>query len=150
MAQAPLTVPVTRHPKGRSVIPDDATLVCDYIEKLPPGWRGTMTLAPEKKVRSVQQNRTVWGPWMDMIMKENYGEPFTKEEKLVVYNEIKMAIGWTVEKVNRKTGEVKDFPRPTKGESPAGYSHFMELVARYAAVTLGIVLENPKRELART
>lgn len=105
-------------------------------------------LYPEKKKRSRKQNDTVRGVWIPMIMKEEYGEPYTKAEAQKVYDDIKVEMEWTVDKVNRKTGEVRKFPRDTHDLESGPYSQFMEMFARYIAVNHGIFLPDPKPELS--
>lgn len=51
MAQ-PLTWDGTRHKSGRSIMPDDAEFVGDYIEAFPEDFRFTVTIKPFKKSRS--------------------------------------------------------------------------------------------------
>lgn len=98
---------------------------------------------PVKRKRSNSQNNTVRGVWMPIIMEEEYGLPYTKEEEQRVYDGIKIEMEWTIDKVNRKTGEIRKFPRDTHDLDVAPYSAWMENFARHVAVNHGIFLPDP-------
>lgn len=101
------------------------------------------------KPRTNQQNRTVRGYWMPIILLEQGYYPHDAEH---VYNEIKMRIGWTEDRVNKLTGEIVKFPRPTANLDTAGYSEFMRLFRAYVEdpdTGLGILLPDPDPSMAR-
>lgn len=96
--------------------------------------------------RSNQQNKTVMGLWMDQILDE-WGFEVTEKDR--IYGDLKIEMGWTVDRVNKKTGEVKAFPKETKTLDTPAYSDFMEKFARHMAIEHQIVLPDPMAELAR-
>ncbi len=110
-------------------------------------WEGD--LYPKKKPRRRKQNDTVRGIWLPIIMEELYGSPYTKEEAQQVYNELKMEMEWVVEKVNKKTGEVRLFPKDTHDLESGLYSQWMEMFARNVAMNHQIFLPDPKPELSK-
>ncbi len=100
------------------------------------------------KVRSGQQNKAVMGFWMDLIMREEYGVPYTKAEFNKTYDDLKIEMGWTLDKVNLKTGEVRKFPKPTHDLDGPKYSEWMEQFARHVAANHGINLPPPEKAMA--
>lgn len=99
--------------------------------------------------RSNQQNKTVWGLWMPIIIEEMGYRP---HDTRYVYDSLKMRIGWTEERVNKLTGEVKKLPRATADCDKAEYSKFMELFRAYVEdqdTGLGVLLPDPDPNLAR-
>ncbi len=136
----------TRHPKGRSVVPDHPELLGDWIERQPEGARFRMTLKPLKGKRTNQQNRTVMGLWMGIILKElGYG----LHEKDNVYYGIK-AKCWYTESVNEQTGEVLNIPRATRDMNKGDYSkEFMFAFQHFVFDFFGITLPDPETERAK-
>lgn len=118
-----LQVNVTRHPKGRSVIPDSPEVVVDWIAGKPEGWRGTMTLDDFEEPRNHKQLRGLMGRWMGVILKELGNHP---HEKDYIYGKIKVACGYYIEMTDPITGEVERVPIRTRGFSKAKYSQFMK------------------------
>ncbi len=101
------------------------------------------------KKRSNQQNRTVRGFWMPIILKEQGYYPHDAE---YVYNQIKIAIGWTEPRVNEKTGEETMVPRPTAKSNTAEYAEFMRIFRGYVEDQdrgFGIILPDPDSTKAR-
>jgi hypothetical protein len=99
--------------------------------------------------RSNQQNRTVRGLWMPIILDEKGYYPHDKD---YVYDQIKLAIGWTEDRVDKHTGEVHKVPRPTATLDTAEYSKFMEIFRAYVEDVdsgFGILLPDPDPTLAR-
>lgn len=99
--------------------------------------------------RSNQQNRTVRGFWMPIILEELGYRPHDAE---YLYQSIKVKIGWVDEVVNKITGEVKKMPRPTADCDTATYAEFMERFRAFvedADSGLGILLPNPDPMMAR-
>lgn len=123
-------------------------MVLEYLQ-IKEGVKQILTLKDWKKKRTSKQNDTVWGKWMPIIMKEEYGIPYTKEESQTVYDSIKFEMEWTVKKVNKKTGEIQLFPRDTHTLNTVEYSQWMENFARIISSKHGIFLPNPKPELRK-
>lgn len=134
----------------RLAIPKDGNLE-GVFKRLAPellrscGYEVDVLVKRVRKKRSGQQNRAVRGYWMSIIMEEEYGLPYTKEEEQRVYDEIKIEMDWTVEKINRRTGEVRKFPRDTHTLDAAVYSNWMEMFARHISMNHGINLPPPER-----
>lgn len=99
--------------------------------------------------RSNQQNRTVRGLWMPIIIEELGYRPHDSE---YLYQSLKVKIGWTENVVNKLTGEVKKMPRPTANCDKAEYAEFMERFRSFvedADTGLGILLPDPNPLNAR-
>jgi len=99
--------------------------------------------------RSSQQNRTVRGFWMPIILEEMGYHPHDAQ---YVYDHIKIKIGWTEDRVNKLTGEVKKLPRPTADCDTATYAEFMERFRGFVEdqdAGLGILLPDPNPMMAR-
>ncbi len=117
-----LEVSVTRHPKGRSVIPDSPEVVVDWIAGKPEGWRGTMTLDDLQEPRNHKQLKGLMGEWMGTVL-ESLG--YSAHDKDYVYESIKVACGYYEEKTNPVTGQVERVAIRTRGFSKKRYSQFM-------------------------
>ena len=131
-------------PTAGKMVPDDRETVLEYLN-LKEGVKQILNLKDWKPTRSVPQNNTVRGKWMPLIMKEEYGIPYTKEEEQRIYDSIKFEMEWTVDKVNKKTGEVRKFPRDTHTLDTTEYSHWMEMFARHVSMNHRINLPPPDR-----
>ncbi len=102
-----------------------------------------------RKKRSIQQNKTVRGYWLPIVLEELGYRPHDAQ---YVYDMIKMKIGWTEERVNKTTGEVTLVPRPTADLDTKGYAGFMEIWRAFvedADVGFGIILPDPDSTMAR-
>ena len=139
-------------PRGGKMILEFPQQMRNYLEvseaKKPDEWHEGDLCFPKKK-RSNQQNRTLMGFWMPLIMEEEYGTPYTEAEMLKVYGEIKMEMNWTIDKVNKKTGEVRKFPRDTHDLDSGAYTAWMEDFARHIAAEHNIFLPDPDPAKAR-
>jgi hypothetical protein len=101
------------------------------------------------KPRTNQQNRTVKGLWMPIILEELGFHP---HDEKYVYDMIKIAINWTEPRTNPKTGEVTMVPKPTAHLDTDGYSGFMRIFRAYVEDQdsgLGILLPEPDSMMAR-
>jgi hypothetical protein len=101
------------------------------------------------KPRTIQQNKTVRGLWMPIILKELGHYP---HDARYVYDSIKIAIGWTEPRTNPKTGEVTNVPAPTAHLDTEGYSGFMKIFRAYVEDQdsgFGILLPDPDPTMAR-
>lgn len=137
-----LEVNVTRHPKGRSVIPDSPEVVAAWIAGKPEGWRGTMILDDLKQPRNRQQLKGLMGVWMTEILK-SLGNG--RHEYDYIYGCIKIACGYYEIKTNPTTGEVERVPMQTRGFDKKRYSQFMTDFKAYVEdqdVGLGIRLKD--------
>jgi len=90
--------------------------------------------------RSDQQNKTVMGLWLDLILDEL---GYEQSDKAYVYGLIKIEMGWVENRVNKRTGVVTTVPRETKNLNTPEYSKFMEDFARHMAINHSIVLPDP-------
>lgn len=79
----------TRHPKGRSVIPDSPEVVAAWIEGKPEGARFTMILEDEKKARTRGENDNegnqdgFYFGKMNKILREEIWQTKSKEEAYI-------------------------------------------------------------------
>ncbi len=99
--------------------------------------------------RSNQQNRTVRGPWMKIILEEKGYFPHDAD---YVYGQIKMAIGWTEDRVDKATGLVTKVPAPTAPLNTVEYAEFMRLFRGYVEdqdTGFGIRLPDPDSTKAK-
>lgn len=96
--------------------------------------------------RSNQQNKTVMGLWMDIIL-ESLG--YEQEDKPYIYGQLKIAIGWFEERVNKKTGLITKVPKPTADLDAPTYSEkIMAPIQRYVAINYEINLPDPEKAMA--
>ncbi len=101
------------------------------------------------KKRSNQQNKTVRGKWMEIILLEKGYFPHDAE---YIYGQIKMAIGWTEDRVDKVTGLVTKVPAPTAHLNTVEYSEFMRIFKGYVEdvdTGFGIRLPDPDSTKAR-
>ena len=99
-----------------------------------------------RKPRTNQQLKTVMGLYMD-IMLEQLGYEATDKDWL--YGILKMEMGWTETRVNKKTGEKFTVPGKTAHLDTEEYSRkFMDAFVRNAALQHEIVLPDPVAAMA--
>lgn len=92
--------------------------------------------------RSGQQNKAVMGFWMSMILEET---GYHANDRDYIYNQIKIGMGFTEERVNTKTGELRKVPKETRGLKKDDYSRFMADFSDYILHNFNIALPPPDR-----
>lgn len=95
--------------------------------------------------RSNQQNKTVMGIWLDIILEE---KGYEQCDKTFVFDQLKLDMGWTEDRVNKSTGEVVKVPKRTSNLDTLAFSQFMESFARHVAIHENIILPDPQSSLA--
>ena len=96
--------------------------------------------------RSGQQLKTIMGYWMSIILEEL---GYHHNDLEYIYGQIKMGMGFTENRVNRKTGQVHKVPKLTRDLPKDEYSTFMADFQDYILHKMQIVLPPPERVMAR-
>ena len=96
--------------------------------------------------RSNQQCRTVMGLYMDQILEELGYESTDKD---FLFQTLKLEMGWTEERVNKRTRAITLVPKKTRDLPTPEFSAFMEKFVRHMAIHHNIVLPDPVADMAR-
>ena len=85
------------------------------------------------------------GVYMDIILDEL---GYEKSDMLYIYNRLKIEMGYTEDRINKKTGQLTKVPKQTRDLDKHQYAEWMELFSRNVAVNHGINLPPPEKALA--
>lgn len=131
----------------RLAIPKDGNLEGVFKRLLPDllrncGYEVDVLVKRVVTGRSRQQNKAVLGFWMSMILEET---GYHENDREYIYNQIKIGMGFTEDRVNTITGEVRKVPKQTRGLNKDEYSRFMDNFADYIMHNFSMALPPPER-----
>lgn len=119
-------------------------LLNETLERLPIG-EYTITITPNRKTRSNQQNAYLWGIVYPAVLfgLQDAGWEITHEEQVHEYCKQAFAAR---EVINKDTGEVLSLPNSTARMQTAEFNVYMDKIKAFALEYLNITIPEPNEE----